>query len=201
MTTVDPSQIAPRKDPNRTTDRSRSDNPKKARRVKVTTKPTKYDPARTLASLIKHEGDITSVIAELKISRNTFYNWKRTHRTLSDALDKIRDISVDSRVDKAEENVFNAVDQGDLKASKFVLDRLGKDLGYTTRIERVEPGIAELDRASTHQLLDALRDHMVREGGTATLSRENVVEADWCELEADDIGILKEFYAGPLENP
>ena len=57
---------------------------------------------------------------------------------------------------QAEENVFAALDRGDLRVSMFILRTLGKNRSYTERRE-VAPPHATPDKMSTSQLLSMLQ--------------------------------------------
>lgn len=76
--------------------------------------------ARRVREMIQeHRGILSEVAASFDVSRQTVYNWVKKYGLqdiVADARDSIHDI--------AEQNIFNAVKDGDLDMSKFVLTHM-----------------------------------------------------------------------------
>jgi hypothetical protein len=67
----------------------------------------------------------------LKTDRRYVYAFLRKHPE----LEQVRQDARETLLDTAEHNIVAAVNGGDLKTSRWVLDRLGRHRGYTTRQE------------------------------------------------------------------
>ena len=88
-------------------------------------------------------------------------------------------------IDRAEENVFAAVEQGDLTYSWKVLQTLGKDRGYTER--------RELDATVTHTLDAASTGSLVQLLDRLAATYPEAVEAEFSELSDEDRAELSEL--------
>ena len=66
-------------------------------------------------------------------------------------------------LDKAEENIFEAAEKGDLAACRFILSTLGKARGYSTRKEIEQPRVRSVEELSSNELL-AFRQERLRSG-------------------------------------
>lgn len=112
-------------------------------------------PETIIAAIALHRGILTLVAEEIGLGSPASVMYHiRTNPQVREAYESARG----AVVDKAQLNVFDAVEEGDLKQSNWLLDRLGKDHGYTVRTEidkRVEH-VNSVDGASTAQLLSAL---------------------------------------------
>lgn len=88
-------------------------------------------PADVYSAMIEHAGNVGAVCAALDVRR----------KTITDMLSRIPAIKVlktelvENVLDKAEDNVFKGVLQGDRGDSKFILSTLGKERGYSTKVE------------------------------------------------------------------
>lgn len=76
-------------------------------------------------------GVITETARALDVSRSTVYNWLEKHPELREYVK----IERDGLVDRAELNIAIAVNAGDVDVSKFVLERLGRNRGWTKQID------------------------------------------------------------------
>ncbi|HWI05563.1 MAG TPA: hypothetical protein VNT52_17285 [Acidimicrobiales bacterium] len=76
-------------------------------------------------------GVIGYAARKLRCSRTALYNFIARHPELEDVRTQAREAILDT----AEHNVIAAVKGGDLKVSRWLLDRLGRHRGYTTRQE------------------------------------------------------------------
>lgn len=90
-----------------------------------------YSVAELEYFLIEELGNITAVANRLHVTRSQLKNRIDTSPELKLAQGEI----IQSILDKAENNVFQAIEAGDVKESKFLLSNLGKDRGYTTKTE------------------------------------------------------------------
>lgn len=81
-------------------------------------------------SLIEHKGNISACARALEVSRAGLI--KKIEGC--PALVMLRDEFRQAVIDKAEDNVFADVEKGDQSASKFVLQTIGKDRGYTAGV-------------------------------------------------------------------
>lgn len=83
-------------------------------------------------ALVQRKGNISAVARELGYSRRG---------TLKDRIDRTPELSAimddirEGVLDRSEENVFTAADNGDVKTSLWILERLGKKRGYAQRQE------------------------------------------------------------------
>ena len=98
-------------------------------------------------------GNIQQTAVRLGVNRRTIHRWMEK----SPKLRALRDGLREKIVDKAEENVFAALDRDDLRVSMFILRTLGKNRGYTERRE-VAPPHATPDKMPTSQLLSMLQE-------------------------------------------
>ena len=76
-------------------------------------------------------GNVTAAASRLGVNRRTISRWMNRYPHLRQLVDAERD----RILDKAEVNIFEAMERGDLRASWFVLRTLGKDRGYAERTE------------------------------------------------------------------
>jgi hypothetical protein len=84
-------------------------------------------------------GNVSATCKQTGITRRTFYRWSdprsshRLHRLFQKRLARIRPIDV--LLDAAELTIAQKIAQGDLKASMFVINKLGHRRGWTERPE------------------------------------------------------------------
>lgn len=117
------------------------------------------------------KGNMSEVARELGRSRVSVMKFVNSKKLLI----AVRKEITDQLLDLAEANYVKAVEEGDLVASRFVLETLGKDRGYTRRVEQtglnggpitselqvrfVKPG--EEIRDAVHQ--EGIEDHALHE--------------------------------------
>lgn len=89
-------------------------------------------------------------------------------------------------IDTAEDNVFQAVEEGNLAYSWKVLQTLGKDRGYTERREVEQQHIHSVDQASTDKLIEALN---------AAAAMPEAIEAEFRELSPESHSLVMEALA------
>jgi len=136
-----------------------------------------------ILSIQKHRGILSLVCEELGFSAPAAIEYHiRTNAAVREAYTS----STGKVLDRAQTNIYDAVEDGDLKQSNWLLDRLGKDRGFTTRSEidkRVEH-VHSVDGASTDSLLAALQ-------GKVSSGELEISEADF-EVVCEDIEALAE---------
>ena len=99
---------------------------------------------------------------------------------------RLRDLFNEARekvVDTAEDNVFEAVEEGNLAYSWKVLQTLGKDRGYTERKEIESQQVHSIDEASTDQLIAALNQ---------AASRPEAIEAEFSDISPESQKLVME---------
>jgi len=136
-----------------------------------------------LAELIHvHRGAVSKIAAELGVGAANVRHLIRTSPTLRAEMAASRE----KIVDKAEENIFDAVESGNLPYSWKLLNTLGKERGYTERKEVDTQVTHRVDSRSTGELLSMLE-------GLARTQPE-VVEAEFQDLSDED----RELISGAL---
>lgn len=88
---------------------------------------SQYDDWQIIQALQEEKGNLSAVARRLELKRRILAERVYSDSELKDALIEARD----GCIDKAEANIFEAVDAKDLEASKFVLRTIGKQRGYT----------------------------------------------------------------------
>ena len=83
-------------------------------------------------ALVTYRGNLTDAATALDCSRTALYKFMDKHPILHE----VREEAAEVLLDIAESHLTNAVEKGDLKSVRYLLDRKGKDRGYTTREER-----------------------------------------------------------------
>lgn len=83
------------------------------------------------AMLREHRGNLARTATALAISRGSLVSRVQANPPLQEIVAELRE----NILDKAEDNIFKEVEQGDAAASRFVLQTLGKDRGWVTRQE------------------------------------------------------------------
>jgi transposase len=88
--------------------------------------------AEQMVEAIRGSGGIVRLIAaRLRCGRSTVYRYARRYPRVREALEGEREVLLDL----AESRLLECVERGDLDALIFLLKTLGKDRGYTTRID------------------------------------------------------------------
>ena len=128
-----------------------------------------------VASIRQHRGILSRVAEELGFVdaasvRYYIYRDPQLRAVWDDARGRV--------VDKAEENVFAAVEAGNLKYSWHLLQTLGKDRGYTERRELEGHIVHETREASTAELLSSLAGMMVQEADAVQEATAELPEGD-----------------------
>ena len=104
-------------------------------------------------------GNVTAAASRLGVNRRTISRWMNRHPHLRQLVDAERD----RILDKAEQNVFEAVERGDLRASWFVLRTLGKDRGYAERTEVDQSVPTATENIETERLLTRVKPVLIEE--------------------------------------
>lgn len=107
----------------------------------------------------------------------------RHHIGRNPRLKEIFNAAREKVVDTAEDNVFQAVDEGNLAYSWKVLQTLGKDRGYTERREVEQQHVHSVDQASTDKLIEALN---------SAAAMPEAIEAEFRELSPEDHSLVME---------
>jgi transposase-like protein len=120
--------------------------------------------ARAVEALTASLGNVSDAARHLGVSSRTIHRWLAQHPHLRQLVDAERD----RILDKAEQNVFEAVERGDLRASWFVLRTLGKDRGYAERTEVDQSVPTATQNIEAERLLTMVKPVLIeenREGG------------------------------------
>lgn len=104
---------------------------KAAKRGKPKRGPDKLTKAKFLNALDGSLGLITSIAKRAGVHRETVYNLLKRHPELRVEIEREKA----KIVDRAEAGLFQRVNQGDWNAIRYILNRLGKERGYTMRNE------------------------------------------------------------------
>lgn len=82
-------------------------------------------------ALQNHKGNISAVARDLDRSPAVIRKRVKEHKELNALHDELRQ----AVIDKAEDNIFEAVEKGDLVQSALIVRTLGKDRGWSPRTE------------------------------------------------------------------
>lgn len=74
-----------------------------------------------------------------RVSRAEAYRWMAEDEEFSNAIKEARNVSNSNLVDLAQSNAVTALKNSDPKMTRFVLETLGKNHGYTKRSELSGP--------------------------------------------------------------
>lgn len=135
-------------------------------------------------ALITLRGNLTRVAEEVGLES---YQSVRYHIARSIYLTQVFNAARERVVDRAEDNVFDAVEDGNLNYSWKLLQTLGKDRGYTERREVDSHVVHETRNAKTSDLIGLL-DQMAS-------ADPNLVEAQFSDLGDEERGLLAEALA------
>lgn len=86
---------------------------------------------KVAAALRAHNGIILKAAAACGVGRPTLYKFIKEHPELED----VRNECNEELLDVAESNITKALNEAELKTTRWFLERKGKDRGYTTRSE------------------------------------------------------------------
>ena len=84
-----------------------------------------------IETLKKRFGFVSRACQELRISRQTHYDWLKSDLTYKQEFDML----FEELLDLAEMKLFELVGKGDFKAIKFFLSAKGKSRGYSEKQE------------------------------------------------------------------
>ena len=101
------------------------------------------------AALEKANGNLSEAAAHLGIKRHVLAG----HVERVEALRLYHLDFLEKAIDKAQSNVFKAVENGDYGASQFLLTTLGKDRGFSTKQEMTLAKTVDLNDLSEEQLI------------------------------------------------
>lgn len=136
--------------------------------------------SRLAECILRHHGVVAKVAEEMSVEpasiRHHLYHSARLRAVLTDAREGI--------IDTAEDNIFRAVEAGDLKYSWNVLRTLGKDRGYTER--------RELDAVVTHTVDEASTERLVQLLDRLAGEHPEAVEAEFRSLSEEERKELQE---------
>lgn len=94
-----------------------------------------FDEKTVVLLLKKVHGNISAAAETLEVDRCTLYAYIKNHPLVTEILKDERQ----AMIDKAESVLWNAMESSDMEialdASKYALDRIGRDRGYVTRQE------------------------------------------------------------------
>jgi|TARA_R100001530_G_scaffold111361_2_gene78498 hypothetical protein len=137
--------------------------------------------AQIADALIQHNGKLAKVAKQLGMSSPQAV---RYHVIRSPVLLEVWNEARENMVDTAEDNIFSAVEQGDLGYSWKVLQTLGKQRGYTERKEIDKTVVHSLDQATTGSLVGLLNK--------LASTHPDAVEAEFSELTDEERLVLGE---------
>lgn len=123
-------------------------------------RPTKYTP-KTISLLIvafQNGYNVLEACAYSGISSETFYDWLKSKQGFSDAVDRAR--AMPNR--RAKENVIKALNEGDINASKWWLERRDPEFKAKTELS-TPPALAET-REKIKEFLDEPDDARANDG-------------------------------------
>lgn len=83
-------------------------------------------------ALREHRGILSKAAEACGVSRKYFYKFMEDYPE----LEEVRAEASDELLDIAEANVVQELERGEMKTTRWFLDRKGKDRGYTTRQEQ-----------------------------------------------------------------
>lgn len=131
------------------------------------------------AAILEHRGILSKVAEATGLESGTAV---RYHIQRNPRLQAVFEEARERVVDVAEDNVFHAVEEGDLGYSWKLLQTLGKARGYTERREVEVGGTVRVEHTATPHLV-ALLNQLAE-------SEPQAVEAAFEELPAEERGLL-----------
>lgn len=93
---------------------------------------TQLSIAKVEAALRKYKGILSSAAEACGVARTTLYRFMEKHPELKEVRNELDE----TLLDVAETNVITDLEKGDMKTTRWYLDRKGKDRGYVTRAEQ-----------------------------------------------------------------
>lgn len=121
-----------------------------------------YSTAEIEHFLVEECGNVSATAKRMNVKRSNLAD--KINRTPE--LKIARGDIIQSILDKAESNVFTDIAAGDVDTSKYALNTLGKDRGYTTKSE-VDANVISGDEAAQRLLAARNRARGAAEGEVA----------------------------------
>lgn len=128
--------------------------------------------------LMEHRGNVSRVAEVMDVTPYAI----RYHISRSPRLRQLWEDSRETLIDRAEANIFDAVEGGNLSYSWKILQTLGKNRGYTERREVDSVVTHKVDALPTGRLVEMLDSMAVEE--------PELLEAEFSELSDEDRGVL-----------
>ena len=141
-------------------------------------------------SILEHRGVLSKVAESLDLGSAQAV---RYHITKSPKLQRVYEDARDRIVDLAQDNVFEAVEKGDLTYSWKLLQTIGKDLGYSEK--RI------IDSTVTHTLGDADNGSLKEMLNRLAETHPDAVEAEFEVLSPEDRALLGKALSSAEEEP
>ena len=117
------------------------------------------DEKKVIEMLTATHGNVSLASQKLGVNRRTIHRHMKKNPALRQVVEDCRE----QVLDRAEENIFEAAEKGDLAACRFILTTLGKARGYSTRKEIEQPRVRSVEELSSNELL-AFRQERLRNG-------------------------------------
>ena len=117
------------------------------------------DEKKVIGTLTAARGNVSLASEKLGVNRRTIHRHMKKNPALRQVVEDCRE----QVLDRAEENIFEAAEKGDLAACRFILSTLGKARGYSTRKEIEPPRVRTLEELPSNELL-AFRQERLRNG-------------------------------------
>jgi hypothetical protein len=95
---------------------------------------TKINTAKFKKAIKGTRGIITRIAEKLGTTRKSVYEYMEKHPELQNDINQEKE----RLIDMAEHNLYSRIEENDWKATSFLLSTLGKDRGFTERVENVQ---------------------------------------------------------------
>jgi hypothetical protein len=93
-----------------------------------------------LIALLKCNGNISRTARMIDIHLQTVYKWKEKSESFAQAVEELRTLAMEQRLDSAENTIDMLIDTGDGPTARWFLDKQGQSRGYG-RTEKPDSGI------------------------------------------------------------
>ena len=117
------------------------------------------DEKKVIGTLTAARGNVSLASEKLGVNRRTIHRHMKKNPALRQVVEDCRE----QVLDRAEENIFEAAEKGDLAACRFILTTLGKARGYSTRKEIEQPRVRSVEELPSNELL-TFRQERLRSG-------------------------------------
>ena len=114
------------------------------------------DEKKVIETLTAAHGNVSLASQKLGVNRRTIHRHMKKNPALRQVVEDCRE----QMLDKAEGNIFEAAEKGDLAACRFILTTLGKARGYSTRKEIEPPRERSVEELSSNELLAFQRERL-----------------------------------------